>query len=726
MSKDDKSSLHHMRVPLLLRLGITGHSKHGKGRVPIDEAALEGRLTTILEQAETRARAVFDETVFENAEPILRFTSGLAPGADTLAAKIALARGWELQAVLPFAADLYRENFTDPADLATFNDLLARAARVTEFDFEKTTDQARAYERIGDVVIEQSDVLIAIWDGEEAHGKGGTGGVVEEAIGRGTIVARLDPRGTEPVELSQYGARLTRCGADCAELTDAIGTLLAPPGHDAGAHHEDEAEELSEAHHHGHHEDPRSRLDRFLSRERPHRKWRWTAYDLLRKFATGRPFRLTKTNPGWRLDEWDSYGNWRDLLKEAPESAPEADIVARLGEPHARADHLGLHMSDVYRSAYVLNFMLAAIAVLVGLLGLLTSINPDLTFPGKWPFVLGELIVILTIVTLTGLGTRRGWHSRWLDYRQLAEILRQARMGALLGRSSGPSLTDESAQAAGTRWVAWLSRSLIRAVPPPSGRLDPESVRKAVDVVVAKEIDEQIRFNTGSWKSNRKISHFLEFAAETLFYGTLVIGLLYFVTLFVLEVPHQLDALKGHHPPAASAPHIEESHAAHDEGFDPEDPHKGTPSPARETHEAEPENSGHEPAHETTADHGDGGHHGPPWKPWVKYIGAILMGALPAFGAAFAGIRAQGDFDGYAHTARQTAYRLDEVRRRLVGEGLLHRAEGPLKLAPDLQPVSRTGDYDAAIGLFEDASAAMNDDLSSWRALYQRRPLTNP
>jgi hypothetical protein len=44
--------------------------------------------------------------------------TGLAVGADTVAADLALARGWKVVAVLPFALDLYRQDFDDPADAA--------------------------------------------------------------------------------------------------------------------------------------------------------------------------------------------------------------------------------------------------------------------------------------------------------------------------------------------------------------------------------------------------------------------------------------------------------------------------------------------------------------------------------------------------------------------------------------------------------------------------------
>ena len=49
-----------------------------------------------------------------------------------------------------------------------------------------------SYERVGRMVVEQSDLLIAIWDGEPAAGRGGTTQIVEEALARHTPVVWLN------------------------------------------------------------------------------------------------------------------------------------------------------------------------------------------------------------------------------------------------------------------------------------------------------------------------------------------------------------------------------------------------------------------------------------------------------------------------------------------------------------------------------------------------------
>ncbi len=53
--------------------------------------------------------------------------TALAEGADRIAARAALARGWRLVAPLPFPAEDYAADFAEPASRAEFDALLARA-----------------------------------------------------------------------------------------------------------------------------------------------------------------------------------------------------------------------------------------------------------------------------------------------------------------------------------------------------------------------------------------------------------------------------------------------------------------------------------------------------------------------------------------------------------------------------------------------------------------------
>jgi hypothetical protein len=142
--------------------------------------------------------------------PSLTLLSGLAEGADRHVAQLALGEGYALHAVLPFARDTYALDFTGAASRAQFGELLAQAARVTELA-GRPGFSAQAYRRAGHALLDESDVLLAVWDGQPAQGAGGTAEVVNEACRRRMPVIHVSTRPrTQPVLIWQRQGSATR------------------------------------------------------------------------------------------------------------------------------------------------------------------------------------------------------------------------------------------------------------------------------------------------------------------------------------------------------------------------------------------------------------------------------------------------------------------------------------------------------------------------------------
>lgn len=139
--------------------------------------------------------------------------SALAAGADLLAARRLLARpGSRLVAVLPVARDDYETDFDTGASKAEFRDLLDQAAEVLEIPPQPT--RHAAYEAAGSAVLDHSDVLVAVWDGQGAQGPGGTGGIVADARRRDLPVAWVhagnrSPGTQEPTSLGAEQGKAT-------------------------------------------------------------------------------------------------------------------------------------------------------------------------------------------------------------------------------------------------------------------------------------------------------------------------------------------------------------------------------------------------------------------------------------------------------------------------------------------------------------------------------------
>jgi hypothetical protein len=116
--------------------------------------------------------------------------SGLAEGADRLAAGVALGRGWKLAAILAFHRTRFEEDFPAPYALGEFRALLAASSAVEEPARRAHLGRPAedGYHAVGQSLLDQSDALIAVWDGEGSRGKGGTVDVMDEARARGIPV----------------------------------------------------------------------------------------------------------------------------------------------------------------------------------------------------------------------------------------------------------------------------------------------------------------------------------------------------------------------------------------------------------------------------------------------------------------------------------------------------------------------------------------------------------
>lgn len=165
----------------VLRVGVTGH------RLNKLDASDVTRLKREVAQALARLRTAADEFARAQLEPRARcklhVVSPLAEGADRIVAEAALKQGAELIVLLPFPRDDYALDFGTPSSRADFAKLLEQAAEVRELDGRRESTRSRnaAYSRVGTLVVERSDMLIALWDGEKPDGTGGTAQVIEFA-----------------------------------------------------------------------------------------------------------------------------------------------------------------------------------------------------------------------------------------------------------------------------------------------------------------------------------------------------------------------------------------------------------------------------------------------------------------------------------------------------------------------------------------------------------------
>jgi len=152
------------------RIGITGH----QGLKIEIETFVSRRMGEILE-----------------GEPNLIGITSLAAGADQLFAHMVLVLGGSIEVILPTPA--YHETFSNLEDLAAYKSLLSQAVKTTILPFPRPNEEA--FMAAGRAVVDQSNRLIAVWDGYPAHGLGGTADVVAYARQRGVPVVVIWPEG---------------------------------------------------------------------------------------------------------------------------------------------------------------------------------------------------------------------------------------------------------------------------------------------------------------------------------------------------------------------------------------------------------------------------------------------------------------------------------------------------------------------------------------------------
>jgi len=427
-----------MKPAFCLAVGITGHRQArmaGMANVPIP--ALRASLRTLLATIHQSVATVAVEYAahFAAVPPTLRLVSALADGADTLAAEEALAAGWRLDACLPFLPDEYAGDFADGCDRDSYHALLARASATFVLPGDRSDAEA-AYEAAGKVLLDQVDVLLAVWDGDVGRGRGGTARVVAEAIARHIPVIHIDVvRASAPilfwsglidVELEQASIdNVPRAEASIA-LAPVIAALCVPPNNPV---------------------DHRM-LTRFF-KERSRASMPALPYPLLLALVGVRQFQLSDLRPA---SAESCAAPLAEQLKPVTHSGIYGQaLMHKLIMRYGVADAAAAYFAQVFRSGFVANFGLAAIAVLLALSGPLIAAY-------KLPLIITELAVIFLIFSNTRAGTRAGWHECWMDDRHLAEQLRSLTMSSALGNLNLRASASIDAGAL-PGWVHWLARA---------------------------------------------------------------------------------------------------------------------------------------------------------------------------------------------------------------------------------------------------------------------------
>jgi hypothetical protein len=356
----------------------------------------------------------------------LTVVSSLASGADQIVARVVCGlvrdperRNRYVEAVLPFAPDVYEQTFATEAELVAFRAFLKLDCgqhnthpeptvlfpdRLDPRDPTSFVTPAHAYGAAGRYVVDASELVVAIWDPARTPNPGGTEDTVRYAIDRGRVVLWLNP---SSLWAGAFLLRRTDQADAEGESPRAGRSNLVPAG---------------------------MRAEPVPSR----------AKDLSPNFH-----RLAAYNRDSALDHVEFATEWQAQSKTLREVAracglpePVTGTMAAALLPHiVRADHLSIR----YRSlrGFSAKVWPTTSAIVVSLMAF-----QIIFFPSLYWLAAIELVVLMLGYLSYRVSIFDAWHEKWLHDRRLAEGLRGAMFVALVRSEDDAFERDRLASAA--------------------------------------------------------------------------------------------------------------------------------------------------------------------------------------------------------------------------------------------------------------------------------------
>ena len=421
-----------------------------------------------------------------------RLVTGLAPGADLLAARAWRDQGLgPIHAVFPFLDAPFEPGSDALVESSTWLDGRGSEAMGRNPHLSQTR-----------WLIGAADLLVVVWTGEHARGAGGTADAVRLALEHGIPVLWAQPgeraalRIIRPEHLDEDFGFLEFLDELQFAREPLVRAATPKALHDALA-------DLGLGDVHDEIEPPAA------SRGEPHSN----VYRLFRRWLGGRSIPFAGAPPP------------SDLLAQPG--------FARLTQAYAAADARASALGSVHRSHQLI---LLGVAILMAFVGSASALWPEI----KLASVTGELLLAVFALLLWADAERGRRNERWGHARRLAEDLRRERVAWAIGVSTVPHGIGLSS--------VKPARHVRRLAGLPSGAFGPERVAAwgawAVDELIAG----QAHYHRGQSIINGRIAHRVH-QVENASLAILMSGLLVYVaaafgmSILGAEAPHWLGGL---------------------------------------------------------------------------------------------------------------------------------------------------------------------------------------
>ncbi len=298
--------------------------------------------------------------------------SSLAKGTDQIVVKSAMdILGASLEVVLPFRTEDYKQDFDLYEDLKTFNLLYEKADSKLNHTFElepAPAERSEGYRKAGEMLVQSSEIILAVWDGMPAQGEGGTAEMAEYALSLKRPVIWINAN--DPSLPIQLISSLTKREGNSIEIKT--------------------------------------------------KPFRGRACELSQQFTD-----LVEYNrdPAFNESGYTGiYNKYSDRLEKARiesglSEAAVAVLLKKTLSHYSRADYLARHYQKIHTRSAKWLYRLSTIAVIV-------AIVQALFFPAYSGLILFEILALLVALIWYRVGIAENWQRKWLNYRHLAERLR--------------------------------------------------------------------------------------------------------------------------------------------------------------------------------------------------------------------------------------------------------------------------------------------------------------
>lgn len=475
------------RLKLTVRIGVTGHRCKELEHDPELDASMSRMLQTIQDLADrTARRSPF--AFLERAE--CRFLSPLAEGADRAGARVARHLNLPLECLLPFREDEYVKTFKGGSQsVAEFQVLKKESVSCLEMD-GGGHENKKAFVALAEALIVNVDVLFAVWNGDKGE-EGGTREVMIRALGSEIPVIWFDPAGhSEPRLIEKIEP----------ELKTQSGNIIL------------------------------NLEDRFLrqfsfdtEREKAGSLWDRILFCLGRsdsEYAKAKDFCEEPLSESVEAPYRVQDGGWCALTSNLCNySSHHRHITETFRSPFEWADRFAGFYAQRYRLSFRTSYILGASAVSLAFLGHYSPIKNWPFHPATWI----ELALIGFILLLTVTGGVARWHVRWLEYRWLAEVLRQRHFLAPISwiRPFFRAPAHLGSLGSRRRWVSVYFACLLRQAPLPSGQVD-ETYLAYCRATLQAFMGAQESYHSKRAKEQERVVRRLHYSAFTMFVGAVI------------------------------------------------------------------------------------------------------------------------------------------------------------------------------------------------------------